>query len=260
MLPARPCLCPWGARLCGGLRPAPSPLAPQPQATRLPMFMCAQKCSWDQLCIGRAERALSQGGQLSTSLAGHPSPCSPPWYPPWGGALSHPANGPQGTTSWSGSSRSTASRRRVSVSAAGQPGLLSCSAAPTPAPPRVAAPRQPHREARLHLPPQRPPQPHATGGRVALPLPGTCPVRGQRGRHSSLSAAAQPGPSPPPQTPYFWTSTKWPATELDYGRCQPAAATATTGCGPFPAPLRWLHSLCSHLPGKEEHPQAGRPD
>lgn len=52
-----------------------------------------------------------------------------------GGALSHPANGPQGTTSWSGSSRSTASRRRVSVGAAGQPGLLSCSAAPTPAPP-----------------------------------------------------------------------------------------------------------------------------
>uniref|UniRef100_A0A8C3GQN3 Regulator of G protein signaling 11 n=1 Tax=Cairina moschata TaxID=8855 RepID=A0A8C3GQN3_CAIMO len=35
----------------------------------------------------------------------------------------------------------------------------------------VPAPRQPHREAWLHLPPQRPPQPHAAGGRVALPLP-----------------------------------------------------------------------------------------
>lgn len=123
------------AQLRDGLCPAPSPLAPQPQATRLPTFVCAQKCSWDQLRIGRTGRALARGGQLGTSLAGHPSPCSPLWHPLHGGALSHPANGPQGTTSWSGSSRSTASRRRVSVGAAGQPGLLSRSAAPTPAPP-----------------------------------------------------------------------------------------------------------------------------
>lgn len=69
------------AQLCGGLCPAPSPLAPQPQATRLSTFMCSQKCSWDQLCIGRAGRALAWGGQLGTSLAGHPSPRSPLWHP-----------------------------------------------------------------------------------------------------------------------------------------------------------------------------------
>lgn len=37
-----------------------------------------------------------------------------------------------------------------------------------------------------------------------------------------------------PQTPYFWTSTKWPATELDYGRCPPAE-TPQTAVGPGPA-------------------------
>lgn len=34
-----------------------------------------------------------------------------------------------------------------------------------------------------------------------------------------------------PQTPYFWTSTKWPATELDYGRNHRATGTSA-GCGP----------------------------
>lgn len=84
-------------------------------------------------------------------------------------------------TSWSGSSRSTASLRRVSApvwatstvgvtGAAEPPGNSgSCS-------PRVTAPRQPHREAWLHLPPQRPPQPGAAGGRVTLPLPGMAPL------------------------------------------------------------------------------------
>lgn len=61
---------------------------------------------------------------------------------------------------------------------------------------------------------------------------------------------------PPIQTPYFWTSTKWPATELDYGRCHRAAGTAT-GCSPFLASLRCHRSSCSHLPGQEEHSQAG---
>ncbi|POI32233.1 hypothetical protein CIB84_004015, partial [Bambusicola thoracicus] len=41
------------------------------------------------------------------------------------------------------------------------------------------------------------------------------------------------------QTPYFWTSTKWPATELDYGRCPPAETLWTT-VGPGPAER--LHS------------------
>lgn len=65
-----------------------------------------------------------------------------------------------------------------------------------------------------------------------------------------------PQPRLPLQTPYFWTSTKWPATELDYGRCHGAASTST-GCSPFLATLRCHHSSCSHLPGQEEHPQAG---
>lgn len=56
-----------------------------------------------------------------------------------------------------------------------------------------------------------------------------------RGRSTNPQhpSAAQPGPSPP-QTPYFWTSTKWPATELDYGRCPPAENPWTT-VGPSPA-------------------------
>uniref|UniRef100_A0A8C0U5I9 DEP domain-containing protein n=1 Tax=Cyanistes caeruleus TaxID=156563 RepID=A0A8C0U5I9_CYACU len=79
-------------------------------------------------------------------------------------------------------------------------------------------------------------------------------VRPHRARHSPNAGAVPAGhrgtprqvpqPLPPPQTPYFWTSTKWPATELDYGGCRRAAGT-NTGCEPFPAPLSAAASLAA---------------
>lgn len=67
--------------------------------------------------------------------------------------------------------------------------------------------------------------------------------------------AGSPASSSSPQTPYFWTSTKWPATELDYGKSCRAEGT-NRGCDPSQPPERRRFPR-SHLPGQEEHPQAG---
>jgi len=106
-------------------------------------------------------------------------------------------------------------------------------------PPRVAAPRQPHREARLHLPPQRPPQPGAAGRRVALPLPGTAmPVAAGDPWLGTPRRAPHPLPLPcrppisgpaPSGRPRSWTTvgaTMPPAQGAAPARPPPSAATA----------------------------------